>query len=158
MLKMAESKVLNDLFLSYEPSVESDVKNLCNKLRNLDMKIWVNFENPKSTIDQIAKNIRNSKLFVCVLTKKYSESKKFFKEVEYAYDIGTKIVVLYLNDLRIDELQRVGMIVTGLNRVNCFNNPNSWFDDDFNNIKKILELKLRVIFYFVNYLVNFIII
>jgi hypothetical protein len=116
---MTESNLsFYDLYLSYERSVESQVKNLYNKLKS-DMKICSKFENTTSTIDQIAKSIKNTKLFVCILTKKYS-------------------------DVRLDELERIGMIVAGLNRINCFNNQNTWFDYNFNDIKKLFELKLRV--------------
>ena len=104
-----------DVFLSYNWGSKSQVKEIYDKLVDSGLNVWrddnklINSDVPLS--GQLANAIRNSKIFLCFITKKYSESHNCNLEIEYANTLRKKIMVLMIEPLEIEELDAVGFLI-----------------------------------------------
>ena len=95
---------------------------------------------------ELSESIRNSKIFLCCITKKYSESKNCIKEINYAATLDKKFIVLMWERLQMDDLNEVGFIINPLVRYNCYQHKEilqSWsgpyFEYLMHNINKLLN-------------------
>ncbi len=85
-----------DIFLSYNRDHKRYVENLYEKLCNLNLNVWIDYKELDHTplMVQIAKGINNSRVFICCVTKKYSESENLRKEFFYAISEKKPIIIL----------------------------------------------------------------
>ena len=109
------SGVKNDVFISYNWGHKQQVKEFHDKLAASGLSAWrdekelLNNELPLS--GQLASAIKKSKLFLCFISKKYSQSHNCILEIEYANTLRKKILVLMLENLKMEELDGVGLII-----------------------------------------------
>ena len=86
-----------DIFLSYNWDHKPFVKKLYNLLCNeLNFKVWIDdmeLDNTPLT-SQLADGINNSHIFMCCITKKYSESRNCRKEFFYAFGKNKPTIIL----------------------------------------------------------------
>jgi len=134
-----------DIFISYNWEIKDQVKLLYYKLtNNLGFKVWLDDKQLDSSIlyEQLVNGIKKSTLFLCCVTKKYTQSDNCIREITFASESKRPIVVLMFQDLPINELGSVGFIIGPLLRHNCFNDINifhSWSGDCFNSILKSIN-------------------
>ena len=137
-----------DVFISYQWDIGSQVESLHNKLVEMKIKVWrdvANMRNSNSALtDQLAKAIKMSKIFLCCLTQKYSESKNCKLEINYANDLGKPMLVLAIERPNLDRLGGIGFIISSTVRKNCYKHPETWFNDDFESIHKSIIENLEV--------------
>jgi hypothetical protein len=119
-----------DIFLSYEPSISQQVNELKEKLSHENLIIE---SRENKTFDQLTLTINNSKIFICFLTHNYIESNDFKSELQYAYDIGSIIILLLIE--KNDMLEFNGLNLTYFKTIDCYQNPNKWFHDFYDEIK-----------------------
>jgi tetratricopeptide (TPR) repeat protein len=138
-----------DIFISYNWEIKDQVKLLYHKLtNNLGFKVWLDDKQLDSSIlyEQLVNGIKKSALFLCCVTKKYTQSDNCIREITFASDSKKPIVVLMFQDLPINELGSVGFIIGPLLRHNCFSDINifhSWSGDCFNSILKSINSLLN---------------
>lgn len=88
--------------------------------------------------------IRNSKAFICCVTKSYYDSENCKREVEYAVTLKKPMVVLMFERLEIESLGGLGFIINPLVRINCYRFPKEWnkehFDAIYNNLNGTASL------------------
>jgi hypothetical protein len=124
-----------DVFISYNWDVKDSVKALYNELtRTYSLRVWMDEYELGQTrlVDELSKAIHNSQVFLCCITKKYSESENCKDEIDYAKSLKKPMVVLMFDRLTMDELGGVGFIIGPKVRFNCYKNPNmlrTWRDD-----------------------------
>ena len=86
-----------DIFLSYNWDHKPFVKKLYNLLCNeLNFKVWIDdmeLDNTPLT-SKLADGINNSHIFMCCITKKYSESRNCRKEFFYAFSKNKPTIIL----------------------------------------------------------------
>lgn len=138
-----------DIFISYNWDIKEQVVQLHNKLMESNIKVWrddTSMRNNDSPLtEQLAKGIKNSKLFICCITKKYDDSKNCNLEINYAHSINKAIMVLMMEKIEVANLKPgIGIIIGSLARINCYRNPTNWFDVNFDEIKKSIESNLAV--------------
>ncbi len=92
----SDKKFDYDIFLSYNWDHKPYVQKLYNKLRNLNLKVWIDDEelDHTSLTAQLAKGINNSLVFMCCITKKYSESKNCKEEFFFAISENKPTIIL----------------------------------------------------------------
>jgi hypothetical protein len=95
-------------------------------------------------VEQLAKAIKKSKIFLCCFTQKYSESKNCNAEINYAHEIGKPLLILAIEKPDIKNLGGIGLILTGSVRLNCYKHGQTWFKDDFESIQKAIKDNLEV--------------
>ncbi|CAF0911769.1 unnamed protein product [Brachionus calyciflorus] len=136
-----------DVFISYNWDTKDKVKKLHEKLKNEGLKVWrddTEMEHNNSPLtEQLAQAIKKSKIFLSCITQKYSESKNCKLEFQYANDINKIVVILFLDRLKIEELGGIGFVMSGLVRINCYKHPDTWFDEDFDEILKSINQNLK---------------
>ena len=108
-----------DVFISYNWNVKDQVKELFKILTNdYNLKVWLdelelNGGNMSSLTAELASAIKNSKIFICCLTREYCRSQNCNLEIEYASVLKKKIIVLSIDDIdttKIDEIQITGSL------------------------------------------------
>lgn len=111
-----------DIFLSYQWDIQERVKELQNQLVQLGFSVWMDiFQMAGGNLHtEIVNGINNSKIFVCCITKKYSESKNCENELCFAYDSNKKIIAIMFEKVTLGELMGVGLILARLLRINAF--------------------------------------
>ena len=95
---MASNQPEFDIFLSYYHDHKAHVQKLYEKLVQMNLKVWVDFKELDHTPleNQLADGITNSRLFMCCVTKKYSQSVNCEKEFHYAITKKKPMIVLML--------------------------------------------------------------
>ena len=136
---------LFDIFISYNWDSKDKVKLLYNTLSNeYNLKVWLddNQLDNNALYDQLVNGIKNSKIFLCCITKKYSESFNCIREINYASELRKPFIVLMFEELLINEIGSVGFIITPLLRFNCFNDKTmlyNWSGPIFESMLKSLN-------------------
>ena len=141
-----------DLFLSYNWGIKENVRQLYQKFTtNHNLKVWIDDEQLDNAglYEQICEGIKNSKCFVCCITKKYTESANCQREISYATNINKPLIVLMFEDLAIADISgSVGFIITPLLRFNLFNDmhtiPYGDWGSNMNSAIKAIESKVKV--------------
>lgn len=134
-----------DIFISYNWDVKEKVKNLYNELtKNQNLKVWMDdYEiGPNRLVDELSTAISNSKIFLCCITKKYSESENCKDEIDYAKVLKKNIIVLMFERVPITDLGGVGFIIGPKVRFNCYKDPqifDNWSGDVFNSIMEAVN-------------------
>ena len=85
-----------DIFLSYNWDHKPYVQKLYDKLCNLNLKVWIDDKelDHTSLTAQLANGIKNSLVFMCCITKKYSESKNCREEFFFAISENKPTIIL----------------------------------------------------------------
>ena len=129
-----------DIFISYNWDVKEKVKKLYKELtQNQNLKVWMDdYEiGPNRLVEELSYAISNSTIFLCCITKKYSESENCKDEIDYAKNLKKNIIVLMFERIPIAELGGVGFIIGPKVRFNCYKEPqifDNWSGDLFNSI------------------------
>ena len=85
-----------DIFLSYNWDHKAHVQKLFDKLSQLNLKVWIDDKELAHTslTAQLANGITKSRVFMCCISKKYSESENCKKELFYAILKKKPMIVL----------------------------------------------------------------
>ena len=85
-----------DIFLSYQWGHKDHVRKLYDKLKQSNFTVWMDDKElePSSLMAQLAKGIVNSRIFMCCVTQKYSESKNCKNEVSFATTKKKPMIIL----------------------------------------------------------------
>ena len=82
------------VFISYQWDSQDEVIKIKNVLEKNNIEVWFDRSNLNCTDGslhaQLAKGIENSELFVCIITKKYDESKNCNLEITWASELQKK--------------------------------------------------------------------
>ncbi|RNA25340.1 serine threonine kinase [Brachionus plicatilis] len=137
-----------DVFISYNWGIKDKVVKLHENLKNKNLRVWrddTEIKNNNSPLtEQLAFAIKRSKIILCCMTKKYSDSKNCRLEFQYANDINKTLLILFIDKLKIEELNdSIGFLMSGLVRINCYNNPDNWNDEQFDEILKSINANLE---------------
>ena len=144
---MSNTKFTYDIFISYQWGIKEDVIKLHHKLSANGFKIWRDADlqlNNQSLNKQLADKILGSQIFLCLLTRAYCSSANCLKEINYADKSRKTIVYLLVEKLDLEEMGEIGFIMGNSVYIQCYKNMQSWWDDDFNLIKKSLDNNLTV--------------
>jgi len=135
-----------DVFISYNWDVKPAVKQLYQELTSKhNLRVWLDeYELGQSRLaDELASAIDNSSVFLCCITKKYSESENCKDELDFAKNLKKKMVVLMFERIDMEELGGVGFIIGPKVRFNCYKNPEmfkSWSGHEmFNSILSAIK-------------------
>lgn len=131
-----------DVFISYQWDIKDQVRYLHDNLTSKGLRVWrdeTNMSSTSSLPEQLATNIRNSKVFLCCLTQKYVESKNCVNEINYANAINKNFVILMIDKLKIENLSGVGFIIASKIYIHCYSNPSDWPTSHFDEIYKSIQ-------------------
>ena len=129
-----------DIFISYQWDIKPQVLALYRELtRTHNLSVWMDeFEmGPNSLYKELSTAIKNSKIFMCCVTRKYCMSNNCLKEINFASYLKKEFVVLMWEELKIQDIDEVGFIISPYVRNNCYKHPElltSWTGDMFNSI------------------------
>ena len=136
-----------DVFISYKWEIKENVEKIQQKLESVNISTWRDKnlqQNNDSLYLQLGKNIRNSQIFLCFLTKAYVKSAICIKEINFAVRIGKTIVYLMIERMTNEELtDEIAIIMGNSVYIQCYTNPKSWWDDNFEEIKSSIQLNLN---------------
>lgn len=139
-----------DVFISYNWDVKPAVQNLYRELTtNQHLKVWMDeHELGQSRLaDELSSAIHSSKLFLCCITKKYSESENCKDELDYAKNLKKPMVILMFERISMEELGGVGFTIGPKVRFNCYKNPGmfqNWSSCEmFNSIMEAIRADLN---------------
>ncbi len=93
----------------------------------------------------IIDGIRNSRLVVCCITQKYTESKNCRREICFADQMSKPLEVLMFERLNMSEIGGVGFIITPIVRHPVYKTPdllNEWSGQNFEGILKSIKSHL----------------
>ena len=110
-----------DVFISYQWDVKVQVKEIFEVLKQNGMRVWMddnNLKNDQNLHPALALAIKNSKIILCCITKKYDESTNCFREISWADSCKKQILVLMMERVDITELKNVGIIINPILRIN----------------------------------------
>ena len=97
-----------DIFISYSSNHKDQVRKLYTLLKQTrQFKCWLNEMKLKSDslIDYVAKGIKNSKVFICCITKEYCFTSNCVNEINHAKNLNKPMVILMLERLEIGILK-----------------------------------------------------
>ena len=102
-----------DVFISYNFLIKDKVKKLGEELTRENLKVWKDERdletNEKPLTNELTDAIKNSKLFVCCITKSYCESHNCNCEIDWVKYLAKPLVVLMVENLDLEqEIQVVG--------------------------------------------------
>ena len=97
-----------DIFLSYQWNNQEQIKSFSKTLKDsfgYSVFLDINYLNSGRTLaDELSKAISASDLFICFVTKAYSNSDNCIKEFKWATEQNKKIVVVMLENFDQSEL------------------------------------------------------
>jgi hypothetical protein len=137
-----------DIFLSYNWDSKTQVKSLYKKLStDFRYKVWLDDVqlDSRNLFEQLIQGINDSRLFLCCITKKYSQSDNCIREINYASINKLPLVIVMLEKLNINELGSIGFIIASLTRFNFYNqisNDNVWSGEIFDSMMKSIQFNL----------------
>ena len=145
-----ENEKVYEIFLSCERKNKPLCLKLSKKLKEkLGLKICMTAENSK-TIDKpfylIKKAISLSKIFICGMTKKYTETKECIDEIILANENGIDGMIILLEPTVPHNFEGLSF-TNNWPKVKMFENSNDidkWMDQNYDLlVKKIMELLNR---------------
>lgn len=138
-----------DVFISYQWDIKEYVVQLYKTLTmDYNLKVWMDeFELGSSRLtSELARAISNSRVFLCCVTQKYSESRNCIHEINWAYNRRKKFIVLMFERLMMEDIPDVGFLIDPLVRHNIYKTPeifeewSGWaFEPIINAIRVIIE-------------------
>ncbi len=135
---MTNIKFENDVFMSYEFDVNESIDKLNIKLKENNYKISQNHQVSNA---QISDRILSSQIVLCFMTQNYCKSNQCMLEIDFALKCRKDIIFILLENMETDE---IGYIMGNSVCLECFKNPNSWWNDDFVSIKSAIDANLNV--------------
>lgn len=129
-----------DVFISYQWDIKEHVRELYKVLTTrYNIKVWMDeYEMGSSRLaSELASAISKSKVFLCCITQRYSESRNCIHEINWAYNRHKKFVVLMFERLMMDDIPDVGFLIDPLVRYNVYKNPEifeNWSGPQFDSI------------------------
>ncbi|CAF1106367.1 unnamed protein product [Brachionus calyciflorus] len=139
-----------DIFISYNWDIKERVNRLyCELTQKYNLKVWMDQYEIGSNrlVDELSNAILSSKIFLCCITKKYTESENCKDEIDYAKNLKKNMIVLMFERLTISDLGGVGFIIGPKVRFNCYKDPQMFencsgeiFESIIKEIKKNLEI------------------
>ena len=138
-----------DIFISYNSEIKDKVIRLYRKLtQKHKLRVWLDqYEIGSSRYsEELSHAILNSKIFLCCITKKYTESENCKDEICYAKNLKKKMIVLMFERLTISDLGGVGFIICPLVRSNCYKDPKileNFSGRKFKPIIRVIKKNLR---------------
>ncbi|CAF1033468.1 unnamed protein product [Brachionus calyciflorus] len=139
-----------DIFISYNWDIKDQVNRLYRQLTGkYNLKVWMDqYEiGSKRLVDELSTAILNSKLFLCCITKKYTESENCKDEIDYAKNLKKNMIVLMFERLVITDIGGIGFIIGPKVRFNCYKDPQMFencsgeiFESIIKDIKKNLNI------------------
>ena len=91
--------------------------------------------------------ILKSKVFICCITKKYTESTNCKNELDFAGNGSKKIIVLMFERLDMSAIGGVGFTIGPMVRFNCYRSPEifqNWTGNTFDSILAAIKSHLKV--------------
>lgn len=138
-----------DIFISYNWDIKPSVIKLYQALTTkYNFRVWMDEYEMGQTrlVDELSTAISNSELFLCCITKKYSESENCKDEMDYAKNLKKKFIVLMFERIPMDDLGGVGFIIGPKVRFNCYKEPamfNEWSGSTFDSIIEAIKDNLN---------------
>ena len=137
-----------DAFISYNWGIKDGVAKLHDKLEEAGLRVWRDknlIQGSSSLFEQLGKKIKQSKIFLCFLTKDYLASDNCRKEIMYASKLKKNIIYLMIERMTSDEIgEEVGFIMGNSIYTQCYKNPKSWWKENFEEIKEAMIAELSV--------------
>ena len=143
----------HDLYISYEEDIVKELRIFHQKLASppYSYAIWRNEtsldkSNQQNLADQICDAIKSSKIFLCFLTRRYAESDEHKGEINYARTLKKTIIMLKIENLRIEEVGGIGLILANSPCIECFKHPGEWYDPSLwkNEPNSIYEIATHI--------------
>jgi hypothetical protein len=131
-----------DVFISYNWDHKVQVRKLYNMLtQTYGLKCWLDDVElkPNSLMDELAKGITNSKVFLCCITKQYCKSSNCIGEINHARNLDKPMVILMIERLGISALGGVGFIIGQLIRTNAYKFPELFDEPTGDLIKQVIK-------------------
>ncbi|CAF1094020.1 unnamed protein product [Rotaria magnacalcarata] len=136
----------NDIFLSYEWTHQREVKLLKSHLARHQYTCWLDIEQMRggdalySSIDQ---GIREAKVFVCCINRKYAESDNCRRELGLATNLNKPIVPLLMEKLPSWPPQRIGPLLSEYLYIKFYGSSSGtdsvpWSEAKFNELLDVL--------------------
>ena len=118
---------MNDVFISYNWGIKTQVRQLYEVLRSLNYKVWLDERELNAgscpLTSELALAIKNSKVFLCCITRDYCQSYNCNLEIEYASAKKKQIIALMIENIDLtkideivvterDQISGIGFIIT----------------------------------------------
>ena len=137
-----------DAFISYNWGIKDGVAKLHDKLEEAGLRVWRDknlVQGSASLFEQLGKKIKQSKIFLCFLTKDYLASDNCRKEFMFASKLKKTIIYLMIERLTSDEIgEEIGFVMGNSIYTQCYKNPTSWWKENFLEIKEAIIAELSV--------------
>lgn len=133
-----------DIFLSYNWSSKVIAQSFFTKLtKEHKLKVWMDDSQLDNRLlyEQLCEGINKSRLFLCLITKKYSESDNCIKEINFASLKKMPLIVVMLENLNISQIGSVGFIIAPVIRYN-FYDENLFSSKSYNSMIKSIRANL----------------
>ena len=100
-----------DIFISYNWNIKSQVKKLHSLLESLNYKVWRDdrelFSGNNPLTAELAKNIKESKIFLSCVTNDYCQSYNCNLEVEFASASKKPLIFLMIEKIEPIEIHNI---------------------------------------------------
>ena len=137
-----------DAFISYNWGIKDGVAKLHDKLEESGLRVWRDknlIQGSSSLFEQLGKKIKQSRIFLCFLTKDYLASDNCRKEFMFASKLKKTIIYLMIERLTSDEIgEEIGFVMGNSIYTQCYKNPTSWWKENFEEIKEAIISELGV--------------
>jgi hypothetical protein len=145
--KSVEKNDKCDIFISYNWGIKEAVEKFHEKLETNGFRVWRDKflkQGHDSLFEQLGKKIKESTVFLCFLTKGYVKSDNCRKELNYATKLNKTIIYLMIEQMSSDDIgEEIGFIMGNAIYTQCYNNPTSWWSENFEEIKNSIELSIK---------------
>ena len=145
---VTEDIVEYDVFISYNWGIKDGVAKLHQKLEEVGLTVWRDknlVSGSTSLFEQLAKQIKQSRVFLCFLTKAYLQSDNCRKEFNYASKLKKKVIYLMIDRLSPEDIgEEIGFMMGNAIYTQCYKNPESWWKDNFDEIRDAIVFELTV--------------
>ena len=144
-----------DVFLSYKHELNNDnvISNLYEQLTADKLNVWWDKKvlNNQNLYDQLTAGIDNSSTFVCCLTINYIASSNCIGELNYAFTLKKRILIVMFENIDIKDMKGVGFIINLYTRFNAYNEKNIlngiWPGPFYDNFLKCIKSNITETFH-----------
>jgi hypothetical protein len=100
-----------DIFLSYNWNIKEQVKLFHEELEKENFKVWRDDKQlhagNNALTAELAKGIKESKVFICCITKDYCKSNNCNLEIEFASSCKKQMIVLMIDKIEPTEIHEI---------------------------------------------------